>query len=107
MGQALLDPPTVKGYPGGRKWLNAATLLARRAFLLEALREGRKAGSVRPDLVLAAEKSGAAAFALLLGREPSPEETDVVAGGIPGGIPGHRVFDVVELLVLHPLFQRC
>jgi uncharacterized protein (DUF1800 family) len=50
MGQSLLDPPSVEGYPGGRTWLNAATLLARRSFLLAALGEGRSAGTLSGPL---------------------------------------------------------
>jgi uncharacterized protein (DUF1800 family) len=33
MGQALMDPPNVKGWPGGVAWIDADSLLARRRFL--------------------------------------------------------------------------
>jgi uncharacterized protein (DUF1800 family) len=32
MGQELFAPPNVKGWPGGRSWLNTATVLARHNF---------------------------------------------------------------------------
>jgi uncharacterized protein (DUF1800 family) len=32
MGQSLFAPPNVKGWPGGRTWLNSATVLARQNF---------------------------------------------------------------------------
>ncbi len=32
MGQELFAPPNVKGWPGGKAWLNTATLLARHNF---------------------------------------------------------------------------
>src|SRR4029079_6923565 len=32
MGQALFAPPTVKGWPGGKVWLNTATVLERDNF---------------------------------------------------------------------------
>ncbi|HEX4589426.1 MAG TPA: DUF1800 family protein, partial [Gemmataceae bacterium] len=32
MGQSLFAPPNVKGWPGGRAWLNSATVLARQNF---------------------------------------------------------------------------
>jgi Protein of unknown function (DUF1800) len=32
MGQSLLDPPNVKGWDGGRTWINTTTLLARYNF---------------------------------------------------------------------------
>lgn len=33
MGQALFDPPNVKGWPGGDAWINSSTLLARRRYV--------------------------------------------------------------------------
>jgi uncharacterized protein (DUF1800 family) len=33
MGQNLLAPPNVKGWPGGDAWINTSTLLARKAYL--------------------------------------------------------------------------
>jgi len=33
LGQSLLAPPNVKGWPGGEAWINSTTLLARKAFL--------------------------------------------------------------------------
>jgi uncharacterized protein (DUF1800 family) len=107
MGQALLDPPSVKGYPGGGRWLNAATLLARRRFVLETLAEGARKQAVRPDVLAAAEKGAAEAFAAVLGRAPSPDEAAAVGRGFGGAAPGQRVFEVLELVVLHPSFQRC
>lgn len=34
MGQSVLDPPNVRGWPGGDAWITSQTLLARRQFLL-------------------------------------------------------------------------
>jgi uncharacterized protein (DUF1800 family) len=33
MGQTLLSPPNVKGWPGGDTWINTTTLLARKQFV--------------------------------------------------------------------------
>jgi len=33
MGQNLMSPPNVKGWPGGETWINTTTLLARKQFL--------------------------------------------------------------------------
>ena len=33
LGQDLLSPPNVKGWPGGEAWINSTTLLARKQFL--------------------------------------------------------------------------
>src|SRR5262245_44209179 len=45
MGQNLFAPPNVKGWLGGRAWLNSATLLARQNFA-EAVAAG-KLGTIR------------------------------------------------------------
>lgn len=37
LGQNLLDPPNVKGWPGGTTWISSQTLLAREQFLDRAL----------------------------------------------------------------------
>ncbi len=37
MGQRLLEPPSVKGWDGGRDWINAATWLARTGWLAQLL----------------------------------------------------------------------
>ena len=33
LGQNLFAPPNVKGWPGGTKWINSSTLLARKQFV--------------------------------------------------------------------------
>ena len=38
LGQTLLNPPNVKGWPGGSDWITATTLLERERFLGEGLR---------------------------------------------------------------------
>lgn len=38
LGQDLMAPPNVKGWPGGNAWINASTLLARRQFIERLLR---------------------------------------------------------------------
>ena len=40
LGQAILEPPTVKGWEGGRLWINSASLLQRDNFAM-ALLEGK------------------------------------------------------------------
>jgi uncharacterized protein (DUF1800 family) len=43
MGQNLLSPPNVKGWPGGETWINTTTLLARKQFLDRMTRAGEVA----------------------------------------------------------------
>lgn len=42
MGQELYQPPNVKGWDGGRKWINTATLFARYNFASALVRGGSK-----------------------------------------------------------------
>lgn len=92
MGQTLLDPPTVKGYPGGRSWLNPATLLARRTFLIRAAEAATVPADAVPDLARR-----------LLGAEATAE---VSRGGRPAS-PGDPPWRRLALVLLHPAFQRC
>ena len=71
MGQALLDPPTVKGYPGGRKWLNPATLLARRTFLLESVAAARLARRASARARARGRRTSRTACEALLGARPT------------------------------------
>ena len=38
LGQALFNPPNVKGWPGGKRWITSATLVQRQALLQRLLR---------------------------------------------------------------------
>ena len=40
MGQNLMAPPNVKGWPGGETWINTTTLLARKQYLDRVTRAG-------------------------------------------------------------------
>ena len=44
MGQNLMSPPNVKGWPGGETWINTTTLLARKQYLDRVTRAGDSAG---------------------------------------------------------------
>ncbi len=43
MGQNLLSPPNVKGWPGGEAWINTMTLLARKQYLARLTRADESA----------------------------------------------------------------
>jgi len=74
MGQDLLAPPNVKGWPGQRDWINTATWLARVAAA-RRLAEARAPGEAGETAV---DQYGEA----LLGRPvPQPERERLSAGG--------------------------
>jgi hypothetical protein len=39
IGQALFNPPNVKGWDGGRAWINSSTLIGRSNLIVDLLRE--------------------------------------------------------------------
>ncbi len=59
MGQMLLSPPNVKGWPGGDVWINSTTLLARKQFLDRLVRAAET-----PAPAMMASANGATAAAL-------------------------------------------
>ena len=80
LGQELYHPPTVEGWPGGRAWINPATL-AGRANLAAALLSGSGGYENRLDPLAIAQKHGRGApgqtesflSELLLQQEISPD----------------------------------
>ena len=83
LGQDLYRPPTAKGWPGGRSWLNAATLVAR-GNLAAALTAGTEEYGEGLDPATIARKHGHAAgpaaarflLDLLLGGDVPDEVRD-------------------------------
>ena len=63
MGQNLFGPPNVKGWPGGDAWINASTLLARKAFLDRLFRAGDAAqdqSAAQPEMMVSASATAGA-----------------------------------------------
>ncbi|HNJ75384.1 MAG TPA: DUF1800 domain-containing protein [Azospira sp.] len=59
LGQDLLAPPNVRGWPGGEAWINSTTLLARKQFMERLLRNDEfVARAVRADGVEVAYEQG-------------------------------------------------
>jgi hypothetical protein len=76
MGQPLFEPPTVKGWAGGRAWLNSATVLARNNFA-----ETAAAGNYPAQV-----EAPAPGFAVV----PPAEAPAAPKGGVPPEPPPHR-----------------
>ena len=49
LGQDLFDPPNVKGWPGGIRWITSATLLNRWQLLQRGLRGSEMGGHLHPQ----------------------------------------------------------
>jgi uncharacterized protein (DUF1800 family) len=122
MGQSLFAPPNVKGWPGGRTWLNTSTVLERDNFAA-ALATGTFWGSgddppaaLDPARVLEEEKVSRPADvvkALLdlyvpggVRPDAAAKLTDFLAGGDPTGPAlARRAREVVHAILTMPEYQ--
>ncbi len=103
LGQDLFDPPNVKGWPGGTRWISTATLMDRTQMLHRAIR-GHETGHVQePGMAGMAQVQGAT----WLAREP----IDIVQATLlplppvqPPGSDEDRV-QAVRRCVLDPVYQ--
>ena len=91
MGQTLFAPPNVKGWPGGRTWLNTSTVVERSNFAA-SVATGAFWEPSSPAFNVSQELSPPAAFdpARLLGEENVTQPADVVRVLLdlyaPGGV---------------------
>ncbi|HJU04469.1 MAG TPA: DUF1800 family protein, partial [Nitrospiraceae bacterium] len=58
LGQDLFDPPNVKGWPGGTRWITTTTLLARWQWLQRSLRGHELGGHLHPDIQAMGQRGG-------------------------------------------------
>jgi hypothetical protein len=91
LGQALFAPPSVKGWDGGKAWLNTATLLARHNLASKLLDEDQ--ANVKIDLAQLVESRGLDGYAgqvdflleLLLQGDVSPQvRNELISYAIDG-----------------------
>jgi uncharacterized protein (DUF1800 family) len=123
MGQALFAPPNVKGWPGGRAWINSSRLLARDNFA-EALTTGdinksRPAGArfdvgqliADPDSLRPAELAGRLLELFLPGHVPPPTRekiADFLGEGRPRGKQlRERIREAAHAVLCLAEYQLC
>ncbi len=129
MGQNILFPPSVKGWDGGRSWINTSTLFVRQnilAFLLTGKKPtgyDAMSGSEKfdPTALLAglaggdpgAEKDHARVIDYLLrftiGRTPEDARAALneFARGLGGGVTNDLVTGMLVLITAMPEYQLC
>ena len=124
MGQNLMSPPNVRGWPGGETWINTATLLARKQFVDRVTRaDGAPAPSAVAMMRTAKAEGGALDRGLsnlhfdsarFMAQFPgvSPEERARWAQRLllpvapqPAGEPTMDSLAVLRALVLDPAYQ--
>lgn len=121
LGQDLLSPPNVKGWPGGEAWINSTTLLARKQFLERLLRvEETRLVMQQPSVreKIDALKPGARRVMQAIadlnfsardwlspfeGRESMVPL--VLLAGAPAGNPSGSGMEYVRALVADPVYQ--
>lgn len=116
LGQSLFFPPNVKGWDGGRSWINTSTLLGR-ANLIGDLLHSEKTRFAGADLAsLAARYERQQPDRLLdwleylLVAVPLSEETRQVlrqAAVETGPGESERIAEVIHTLSVLPIFQLC
>jgi len=131
MGQVPLMPPNVKGWPGGRAWINTSTLLVRyntcvmlaggggeiaaasgRGFGGKTLKGFKAGGSVESEYNAPAANSVEATaddwIARLIQRPITAEKRQVLIDAL-GGKPDNadRVKKMIQLIVSMPEYQLC
>lgn len=113
LGQDVFFPPTVKGWDGGRLWINSATLLQRANFAAE-LTHGKELGTL-PDLRGLVSRPGSyqrsdaiAYYArLMLGERAEPAVVDRLETYLKQarGHQSERLLGLVHLIMTLPEYQ--
>lgn len=136
MGQPFFDPPNVRGWVGGQRWINASTLAARRQTVIRAFTETDEDKLNADEIVevAAAAGQGRATFSVPTDRFrpladlppeeainrmvetylPTPPDPDTIRGLVrsiqAAGTPearNRRLRQTAILLTLSPYYQLC
>ncbi|MDP3089340.1 MAG: DUF1800 domain-containing protein [Nitrospira sp.] len=102
LGQDLFDPPNVKGWPGGTRWITSATLLNRWQLLQRGLRGADMGGPMHTHATMS-EMHGAAWM-----TEEESETVQAVLVPVPPVNPiptGADRWQRVHHLVMDPTYQ--
>ena len=112
LGQNLYNPPTVKGWEGGRRWINTATVIGRNRLAANLIGETKAYGK-KLDPAAVAKKYGhagpedAGRFIIDLflqgDIEPNVAEALLKTGG--DGDASQRVRDIAHAVAVSPEFQ--
>jgi hypothetical protein len=93
LGQDLLSPPNVKGWPGGEAWINSTTLLARKQFLARLLRADETRMVMQRNLGLTPFEGRDSLVPIVL------------LAGAPAGDPSGSGMEYLRALVADPVYQ--
>lgn len=108
LGQSLFEPPTVKGWEGGRLWINSATMLQRANFVSQ-LTSGKRFGNLGDQLPRkgSADERVTGHLDLLLAGKVSPATRKELTKYERGarGTAKERNEGLVQLIMTMPEYQ--
>jgi len=115
LGQAVFFPPNVKGWDGGRTWINSSTLLGRANLIGRLVRPGesRLAGGGMAELAASHGVDGPEAFVdwllelLVAVPVDAPARQPLVALARSSDMDNEGVAGVVQAIGALPEFQLC
>ncbi|MBS0261792.1 MAG: DUF1800 domain-containing protein [Planctomycetes bacterium] len=113
LGQDVLEPPTVKGWDGGRLWISSTSMLQRANFVAELATGSRFAALANPEQVVSTrELPSPAAIVryyadLLLNRDLEPEVAARLVDFFQQsqGSREQRLRGILQLIMTMPEFQ--
>jgi uncharacterized protein (DUF1800 family) len=103
MGQIPLDPPNVKGWPGGRNWINTSTLFARYNTAVAMVAEA----GLRLEAGVGPEQLVDQWLARLIQRPVSADKRKVLVEALGTSPTQQTAQKMVQLIVSMPEFQLC
>lgn len=105
MGQVPLMPPNVKGWPGGRMWINTSTLFVRYNTAVSIVGQSGLASLTPADL---SQSDLAAYWVRRLNQRPiAPAQLSVLQDSLAGKKDESAMKKLVGLIVSMPEFQLC
>ena len=104
MGQAPFLPPNVKGWPGGRAWINTSTLFMRYNAMIRLAGEMKNSAITSSD---PADKIVDSWISKLIQRPISAEQRTTLIDAIGGKPDAESIRKMVQLIVSMPEYQVC
>ena len=107
MGQEPLQPPNVKGWPGGRQWINTSTLFVRQNTALQLTGERGVALRHAGDAALSPDEVVDTWLARLVQRPIRTDRRQVLVDALGTAVNDNAVRSMINLIVSMPEYQLC
>ena len=111
LGQSLYNPPTVKGWEGGRRWINTATVIGRNRLAANLIGETKAYGKKLDPAAVAkkhghtgVEEAGRFLIDLLLQGDVEEKVAEALLKANDGD-DSQRVRDIAHAVAVSPEFQ--